>query len=191
MDVADPDTVAATVEGIVEEFDGLDVVVNNAGVYPRSTWEDATWSEWQRTLAVNIGGVFNVTRNALPALRDANGTIVNVSSIWGLRGDSGDVAYTASKGAVVALTKQLCQQYGSDGLRANAVAPGAIATPLNEEVRTDEAYVSNIEGTVPAGRFGDAEEVADLIAFLAGPQASYINGECVVVDGGLATGTGL
>jgi NAD(P)-dependent dehydrogenase (short-subunit alcohol dehydrogenase family) len=190
-DVSVPDAVAAMVEGTVEEFGGLDVVVNNAGIYPRTTWDSISWDEWSRTLSVNVGGVFNVTRFALPILLDRDGTIVNTSSIWGLRGGSADVGYTASKGAIVALTKQLCQEYATEGLRANAVAPGAIATPLNADARADDDYRTAIESAVPSKRFGEAEEVADLIAFLASPKASYVNGECIFVDGGLASGTGL
>lgn len=184
--VADPEEAAALVDTATDELGGLDVLVNNAGIYPRLTWEELTWDEWVRTLNVNVGGMFNVSKAALPDLLDAEqGVVINVTSMWSERGGTENVPYPVSKGAVDTLTLQMAARFAPEGLRVNAIAPGVIATDMNATQREDESYVEALTGMIPQGRFGDPEEVARVAAFLASSDASYVNGAIVPVDGAL------
>ena len=114
-----------------------------------------------------------------------SGTVINMSSVWSQRGGSENVACTASKGAITALTRQMCAEYGGSGIRVNTVTPGAIATSMNEDKREDEAYRKRVTREIPADRFGTPEEIANVALFLSKPEAGYINGADIVVDGGL------
>lgn len=185
-DVSDPAQAQALVETAREEYGTVDILVNNAGIYPRYNWDTITWDRLQQVLAVNVGGLCNVSRHVLPemAARGA-GTVINVSSVWSQRGGSDNTAYTASKGAITALTRQMCAEYGGSGVRVNTLTPGAIATSMNESQREDEEYLDRVTEDIPAGRFGTAKEVAAVAVFLAGPDATYVNGTDIVVDGGL------
>lgn len=185
--VAEPAEAAALVERATEQFGPVGVLVNNAGVNPRTGWEDLTWEEWNRTLAVNIGGVFNTCREVIPGMVDrGDGAIVNTSSTAAVRGGTSSAPYVASKGAISALTRQMGHTFGPDGVRVNAVVPGPVKTKMNEAKRTRDEYVREMEETIPVGRLGEPSEVAEVVAFLAGPKASFVNSENVVVDGGFS-----
>lgn len=185
-DVSDPAEAAALVDVAREEFGGIDILVNNAGIYPRASWDDLTAAGWRETLAVNVGGLFNTTTAAIPAMKTAGeGVIINMTSMWADLGGTGNVAYTASKGAIKALTYQMATELTPAGIRTVAIAPGAIATDMNVEQRQDPEYVATLEGMIPEGRFGEPDEVGDLAAFLASPKAAYVNGAVVTIDGGL------
>lgn len=185
-DVSDPAEAAALVQVATDELGGLDILVNNAGIYPRVSWDELTRDAWQRTLEINVGGVFNTTAAALPGMKTAGeGVIINMTSMWADLGGTGNVPYTASKGAIKALTYQMATELTPAGIRTTAIAPGAIATDMNVDQRQDPEYLATMEAMIPAGRFGEPAEVADLAVFLASAKAAYINGTVVTIDGGL------
>ena len=165
----------------------LDVLVNNAGIAIWSSGDDATVDEWDRVMAVNAKGVFLGTKAAIPEMRKAGGgSIVNISSISGMVGqDNIHPGYNASKGAVRLLTKSTAIQYAKEGIRANSVHPGPIATPMTEAGRADsERYRKSIART-PMGRYAQPEEVAYGVLFLASNESSYMTGSELVIDGGV------
>jgi len=153
---------------------------------PLADYPDA---EWDRLLDVNLRGTFHGLRAALPLLRNAGGTgnVVNVASVSGLRPTRGEAPYSAAKAAVVSLTRSAALEYAPE-VRVNAVAPGFIDTPLTGFAVADPTYAGPIAAGTPLGRIGSADEVADVIVFLASPLARYVTGETVVVDGGSVLG---
>lgn len=188
-DVADPAAMATAVTAAAEALGGLTCLVNNAGtgnVMPLADYPDR---EWDRLLDVNLRGTFHGLRAALPLLREAegDGNVVNVASVSGLRPTRGEAPYSAAKAAVVSLTRSAALEYAPD-VRVNAVAPGFIDTPLTSFAVEDPAHADPITAGTPLGRIGTADEVADVIVFLASPLARYVTGETVVVDGGSVLG---
>jgi NAD(P)-dependent dehydrogenase (short-subunit alcohol dehydrogenase family) len=167
-------------------FGGLDLLVNNAAVFLRKPIEDTTDDEWDRVMGVNVRGTFVHCREAVPALAARAGTIVNVASISGTVGFSGQVAYTSSKGAIVQLTRTLAVELGPRNIRVNAVAAGTIDT--NFVANSPSSVVDEDEEDVkiiyPLGRILKASEVADSVSFLAGERASGITGSILTIDGG-------
>lgn len=185
--VADPPEAEAMVDHAVQEFGPINVLINNAGVNPRADWADLTWEEWTRTMAINVGGVFNMCRQIVPEMVDrGKGAVVNTSSTAAVRGGTSSAPYVASKGAITALTRQMGHTFGPEGVRVNAVVPGPVKTGMNEKKREQEEYRDRMAKVIPVGRLGDPEEVAEVVVFLAGPKASFINAENVVVDGGFS-----
>jgi len=187
LDVTDAGAAAGVVEDTLETFGRLDVLVNNAGIFPTATLEEMTAEEWQRVIDVNLTGVFNCTKAALPAMREAGyGRIVNVSSAAGGHvGWSGDLShYAASKGGVVGFTRSAAIDLGPDGITMNAVVPGMVDTGAAEEVADEEAIEAAVAAT-PVGRQGDPEELAAAIAYLASEPAAFVTGASLVVDGGI------
>ncbi len=170
----------------VTHFGGLHIVVNNAGTGEPGKVEDVSLEEWQRVMDVNATGVFLGTKTAIPVLRQAGGgSIVNMSSQLGLVGvDNSSPQYQASKGAVRLFTKTTAIQYAGDGIRANSVHPGPIATPRTAARRADpERYAMTI-ARIPLGRYGQPEEIAYGVVYLASDEASFITGSELVIDGG-------
>lgn len=185
-DVSDPDDADHLVAETHDRLGEVDILVNNAGVFPRHSWDAMSREEWDAVLDVNLGGLFNMTKQVAPAMEDRqDGVILNLSSTWAITGGTDNAAYTASKGGIVAVTRQLCREFAENGVRVNALCPGATATAMNEDLRTDQEYVDDVEDAVPVGRFGTPEEVAAVATFLASDGASYIHGQNIVVDGGL------
>jgi NAD(P)-dependent dehydrogenase (short-subunit alcohol dehydrogenase family) len=191
LDVADAASWTGVMDGVAATEGRLDVLVNNAGVLDLAGLDDATEESWRRTIDVNQTGVFLGAKAALPLLRRAVApSIVNVSSIFGLVGGTGYVAYTASKGAVTLMTKTLAFTYGPEGIRCNSIHPGYIDTPMLEEelaglpAGSAEAVIDQI----PLRRFARPEEVSEIVVFLASDRASYVSGAEVVIDGGLLAG---
>jgi NAD(P)-dependent dehydrogenase (short-subunit alcohol dehydrogenase family) len=185
-DVSDPDDAGRLVGRTRDELGAIDVLVNNAGIFPRESWAEMDRATWDRVVAVNLGGLFGVSRLVLPAMADrGGGAVVNMASTWGLQGGTVDPAYTASKGGIVAVTRQMCHAVAGDGVRVNAISPGAVKTDLNADLRADDDYVAEVRDAVPAGRFGEPEDVAAVATFLASDMAAYVHGENVVVDGGV------
>jgi cyclopentanol dehydrogenase len=171
----------------VDRFGKLDVLVNNAGIVVSSTRDDATAEEWDRLMDVNVKGVFLGTKVSIPHLRRAGGgSIINISSISGMVGQADfHPGYNASKGAVRILTKTTAVQYAKEGIRANSVHPGSITTPMTEQRKRDpEHYRRAIEST-PLGRYGDPDDVAYGVLFLASDESSYMTGSELVIDGGV------
>lgn len=187
-DVSKWDDANRLVERTRDELGEVDILINNAGVFPRYAWSDMDRDDWDHVLDVNLGGLFNMSKQVIPGMVDRGaGSVVNISSTWALHGGPDNAAYTASKGGIIAVTRQMCHEFASEGVRVNALSPGATATAINEELRKDQEYIDRVEDAVPAGRFGEPEDIAHVAAFLAGPKAAYIHGQNIVVDGGLTT----
>lgn len=168
---------------------GLDVLVNNAGIHRPGTAEETTAELWDETIAVNLWGTFLGCREAIPQLRArGGGAIVNVASIAGIRATPGGIAYTASKGGVVAMTMALAIDHVADRIRINCVCPGAVATGIIERLAAQAAEPGELRAAVaarqPMGRMASPEEIAATIAFLASDDASFMTGVALAVDGG-------
>ena len=170
----------------VTRFGKLDVLVNNAGIGGNSLLESTSLEDWDRMMDINAKGVFLGTKTAIPAMRDAGGgSIVNISSIWGMVGaEMSSPMYQASKGAVRLLTKTTALQYAADGIRANSVHPGPIATPLTEASRNNPERNRVMMERTPMGRYAQPEEVAYGVLYLASDEASYVTGSELAIDGG-------
>lgn len=185
-DVRDTESVNECVDMVVDAFGGLDVVVNNAGIVTRGDLADTPDEDIDRVVDVNLRGVMRVARATLPALEESAGAMVNVSSIAADRGIEGLSSYSASKGGVSSLTRQLAVEYADRGVRVNAIVPGTIKTPANEEVRrTDPEWAETRRAQIPIGRLGEPADVADPAVFLASEQARYVTGQALPVDGGV------
>jgi 3alpha(or 20beta)-hydroxysteroid dehydrogenase len=175
LDVTSPDEWAAA----IGELDRLDVLVNNAGIVRVAPVAEETDEGWARTLAVNATGVFYGMRAAIPAmLRTGGGSIINVASIYGPVGAPGYVAYTASKGAVLAMTKVAALEHAADGIRVNAILPGPVRSAMSEEEGDASVDVT------PLRRRAEPEEISGAVAFLASDDAAYVTGAEFAVDGG-------
>lgn len=168
---------------IAREAAGVDVLVNNAGMYPRKYIHDTTPEDWNTTLATNVSSMFYCAKLAAPHMIESEwGRIVNLSSVLGVRGSRHGAAYSSSKAAILGLTKSLALELAPHGITVNAVAPGAIETDILAE-DTPETRQRRLR-EIPAGRVGKPEEVATVVAFLAGDGASYVNGQTIHVNGG-------
>jgi NAD(P)-dependent dehydrogenase (short-subunit alcohol dehydrogenase family) len=164
----------------------LDVLVNNAGIFPPASIEDTTEELWDRIMDINGKGVFLGTKLAIPEMRKAGGgSIINISSVAGLRASAGAAAYGASKGAVRLLTKSTAIQYAGDNIRANSVHPGVIETEMTlPNLLIDEDARRRSAERVPLGRIGQPEDVAWGVLFLASDESSFMTGSELVIDGG-------
>ena len=173
----------------IDEFGEIDCLVNNAGIIVRGNAADLSDDDWRETMTVNLDVPFFLSRAALPYLLRAEGSIVNIASDWGLRGGERAVAYCASKGGLVLLTKAMARDHARDGLRVNAICPGDVDTPMlaaEAEAAGMEIddYMEEASEAVPNGRVAEPEEVAALALFLASDAATHINGTTVAIDGG-------
>jgi NAD(P)-dependent dehydrogenase (short-subunit alcohol dehydrogenase family) len=170
----------------VARFGRLDVLVNNAGVGGGSRLEDTTVEAWDHGMDVNAKGVFLGTRAAIPAMRrTGGGSIVNISSQLGIVGmERSSPQYQASKGAVRTLTKLTAVQYAREGIRANSVHPGPVVTPMTEARRGDAGHYEYMVSRIPLGRYGEPDEVAYGVLYLASDEASFVTGSELVIDGG-------
>ena len=186
LDVTRETEWAQAVALAVRRFGKLNVLVNNAGIGGASRVEDTTAEAWDRVMAVNAKGVFLGTKAAIPAMRQAGGgSIVNISSQLGLVGmDDSSPQYTASKGAVRLLTKTTALQYAREGIRCNSVHPGPIVTPMTEQRRAEPAVYQRMLSRIPLGRYGEPDEVAYAVLYLASDESSFVTGSELVIDGG-------
>ena len=178
------------VDGAVRRHGALHVMVNNAGIAPEGSVTELPLEVWERTLAVNAGGVFHGSRAAIPHLRQTRGSIVNTASVSGLGGDWGLSFYNASKGAIVNFTRALALDHGRAGIRVNCVCPSFTKTPMTEDMQRRPALVRKFVERIPLGRPCEAHEVAAVIAFLASDDASFVTGVAMPVDGGVTASSG-
>jgi NAD(P)-dependent dehydrogenase (short-subunit alcohol dehydrogenase family) len=189
VDVSDEAQVQAMVDTAVDVYGGLHVLFNNAGIFPDDDGGvlDTPPDTWQRVMEVNLKGVWLGCRAAVPAmLESGGGSIINVASFVALMGAAtAQIAYTASKGGVLAMTRELAVEYARRGIRANSLCPGPIETPLLAELLADPERRQRRLVHIPIGRFGRPEEIAKAALFLASDDASFITGSALVVDGGI------
>ncbi|GAB6861753.1 SDR family NAD(P)-dependent oxidoreductase [Haloplanus litoreus] len=183
-DVREYDQVEALVEATVDEYGALDVMVNNAGVASETTVEEMSLDEWENVLRTDLDGVMHGTKAALPSLKETDGCIVNVASIYGLVGGKGAASYSAAKGGVVNFTQQVAVDYATAGVRVNSICPGFVETPMTEDLLETDRFYSFVRDETPMDRPAQPEEIAPLAVFLASDGASYLTGANIPVDGG-------
>jgi len=181
-DVTDEGSVDTVYSAVLDEFGGVDVLFNNAGVGSMGPFEELGKDEWERVIDINLTGSFLMARRAIKEMKKDGGSIINCASILGTVGQSETAAYTSSKAGVVNLTRTLAAEFASDNIRVNAVSPGYIETPMLEGI--DEGTKKHLTSLHPIGRMGKPEEVAKAVTFLASDDASFITGANLLVDGG-------
>lgn len=183
-DVSDWDDVKEVVDSTVDEYGKLDIMVNNAGIGSQSSIEGMTIDEWKKILGVDLDGVMHGTKAAVPYLKESEGCIINIASIYGLTGDIGATAYNAAKGGVVNFTRSVADDLAQYNVRVNSICPGFVETPMIEEALKDEEFRQHIMDMTPLKRVAQPEEIADVAVFLASGESSYITGVNLPVDGG-------
>lgn len=183
-DVTDSAQVNELVEKVKEEMGSVDVLVNNAGITRDGLLVRMKEEDFDAVIAVNLKGTYNFTRAAAPIMmKQRSGRIVSISSIVGLQGNAGQVNYAASKAGVIGITKSVARELAPRGVTVNAIAPGYVETPMTA-VLPDKVKEAML-GAIPAGRYGQPEDIANAVAFLCSEDASYITGQVLSVDGGM------
>ena len=183
-DVSREDEAKAMIDAVTKDFGAIDILVNNAGITRDKSFLKMTRIMWDEVLGVNLNGVFHVTRLLLPAMVEAGwGRVINMTSIVGQTGNFGQANYAVSKGGLIAFTMTLAREVARKGVTVNAVAPGFIETDMTKDMTA--AALSAVTSMTPMGRLGKPEEVAAAVRFLASPQASYITGQVIPVNGGM------
>ncbi len=182
--VADFEEVKVTVAEVKQEFGTIDILVNNAGITKDGLLAMMKESDFDSVIDTNLKGAFNMIRNCCPIfIRNRGGKIINISSVSGIMGNAGQVNYSASKAGLIGLTKSVARELAARNITCNAIAPGFIGTDMTQGIATED---NPLVASIPLGRIGKPEEVAKTAAFLAGEGASYITGEVIRVDGGMA-----
>ncbi|HSV10473.1 MAG TPA: 3-oxoacyl-[acyl-carrier-protein] reductase [Hanamia sp.] len=173
------------VNDVIKEFGTVDILVNNAGISKDNLLLRMTPEQWDEVMATNLKSVFNMTKQVTrPMMKARKGSIINMSSIIGMRGNAGQSSYAASKAGIIGFTKSIAAELGSRNIRCNAIAPGFVETDMTHYLKEGEAAKSFLE-KIPLGRFGSAEEIANVTLFLASDMSSYITGQVISVCGGL------
>lgn len=181
-DVSDEKSVSAAMSDFLLRAGKLDVLVNSAGIaLPIKTLLDTTSKEFDKAFAVNVKGVYNCCKAAIPAMLDGGGSIINISSMWGVTGGSCEAIYSASKAAVIGFTKALAKEYAAAGITINCVAPGYIDTPMNDNLSDENKKLAIAD--IPVGRVGEGEDVAKAVFYLA-ENGGFVTGEVLSVNGG-------
>lgn len=182
-DVGNQNNVFQMVEYTKQNFGGIDILINNAGISCSGLLQDLQSDEWQRLMNVNLTGVYNCCKAVLPdMISKKQGKIINISSIWGMVGASNEVAYSASKAGVIGLTKALAKEVGPSNIQVNCIAPGIVMTDMISEYSMDE--LNTITEQIPLGRIGATSDIANLALFLASDSANYITGQVLSPNGG-------
>ena len=188
-DVTEEESIRILVGRVLSEWGRIDVLCNNAGIEICRPAHDYSTMEWDRVLNTNLRGAFLCAKHALPALRSARGSIVNIASIQAFASEGHMAAYAASKAGLLALTRGLAVEYARDGVRVNAVCPGAVDTGLMQAFLAShddpQAKRQSMSEAIPIGRLGQPEDISGAVWFLASPEAAYVTGAFLVVDGGV------
>ena len=172
------------VKDIIEEFNHIDILVNNAGITKDMLLMRMKKEDFESVIGVNLVGTFNITKNVIPyMMKNRSGRIINVSSVVGISGNSGQTNYSASKAGIIGFTKSLAKEVGSRNILVNAVAPGFIETQMTDVLK--EEVKEEISKTIPLKRMGTVEDVANVVKFLASKDSSYITGQVINIDGGM------
>lgn len=170
-----------------ETFEGADALINNAGVSITDCFQCVSDEDYERLMAVNFGAVYKMSAAAVPyMLSKKKGNIINISSIWGVKGAAAEALYSASKAAVISLTQSLAAELAPSGIRVNCIAPGVIDTKMNSHL--SDAEMKQLIENIPLGRIGTGEDIAGVVSFLLGESAKYITGQTITVDGGFLNG---
>lgn len=173
------------VKQVLDEFGTVDICVNNAGISKDNLLLRMTPEQWDDVMAINLKSVFNMTKQIIkPMMKARKGSIINMSSIIGIRGNAGQSSYAASKAGIIGFTKSIALELGSRNIRCNAIAPGFIETDMTDYLKNGDASKAFLE-KIPLGRFGSANEIADTTLFLASDMSSYITGQVISACGGL------
>ena len=185
VDVSNYDAVQSEVKSLIKELGGIDILVNNAGITRDKVLLAMSEQDWDLVLDINLKSMFNTIKACYRNfMKKKSGKIINISSVSGLMGNAAQANYTAAKGGVIALTKTVARELATRGINCNAIAPGAIETPMTASM--DQGALKALLDTVPMGHMGKAEDIAACVAFLASDDAKYITGEVIRVDGGIA-----
>ncbi len=183
-DVTDLEAIETMVKKIIEELGSIHILINNAGITQDNLFMRMKPEQWSKVIDVNLNGVFNVTKAVIrPMVKQRTGKIINISSVVGFSGNPGQVNYSSTKSALVGFTKSLAREVGARGVTVNAVAPGFIDTAMTQAL--NESQQEAILQQIPLGRMGDADDIANAVAFLASEEASYITGTILHVNGGM------
>jgi len=184
LDVTDVDSVDSVVKKIIDETGGIHILVNNAGITQDNLFMRMKPEQWLQVIDVNLNGVFHVTKSVIRTMvKQHSGRIVNISSVVGFSGNPGQVNYSSTKSGLIGFTKSLSREVGTRGITVNAVAPGFINTAMTQAL--NESQQQAILSQIPLGRMGEAEDIANAVAFLASEEASYITGTVLHVNGGM------
>tara|TARA_B100000929_G_scaffold173955_1_gene137707 strand:+ start:779 stop:1513 length:735 start_codon:yes stop_codon:yes gene_type:complete len=183
-DVTDLEAIETMVKKIIEELGSIHILINNAGITQDNLFMRMKPEQWSKVIDVNLNGVFNVTKAVIRSMvKQRTGKIINISSVVGFSGNPGQVNYSSTKSALVGFTKSLAREVGARGVTVNAVAPGFIDTAMTQALNESQQEV--ILQQIPLGRMGDADDIANAVAFLASEEASYITGTILHVNGGM------
>ncbi len=183
-DVADFEATKETVTQVKKEFGTIDILVNNAGVTRDGLVAMMKEADFDTVIDTNLKGTFNMIKHCTPVfIRNKGGKIINISSVSGIMGNAGQANYSASKAGVIGLTKAVARELAARNINCNAIAPGFISTDMTKDLNADS---NALLGSIPLGRVGEPQDIADMAAFLASDKASYITGEVIRVDGGMA-----
>ena len=183
-DLSEPECPAKIVDDSLKAFGGLDAVVSNAGITSPAPLIDLPVSKWDKLLNVNTRATLLLAQAAYPALKESKGALVAVASMSGMGAHPGMGAYSPSKAALISLCQVLAQEWACDGINVNTVSPGMIRTPLTQKVYKNNQIAKERAALVPWGRVGNPEDISNTISFLLSPEASYITGQNILVDGG-------
>ncbi len=182
-DVSDAQAITAAIRAVEHAYSPVDLLVNNAGIAQQDLFQHTDAALWRRLFAVNVDGAYHTIQAVLPEMiARRSGSIVNISSMWGLRGASCEVGYSAAKAAVIGLTRSLAMELAPSRIRVNCVAPGVIHTDMVDSL--GEQTIAALREQTPLGRLGTPEDIAQAVAFLAGDDASFITGQVLTADGG-------
>ncbi|KYG66428.1 3-oxoacyl-ACP reductase [Bdellovibrio bacteriovorus] len=189
-DVSREGLVESFVKQVMQKFDHIDVLVNNAGIYYEGTISETPTEQWRKVMDTDVDGVFYMSRACLPYLKKSKGNIINISSLSGLGGDPEAAAYNAAKGAITNLTRAMAIDHGKEGVRVNAICPTFTKTDLTADMFKDKELVKDMVDRIPMGRYGMPEDIASAVYLLASEDAHFITGVNLPVDGGAHASNG-